>query len=152
MPLPRQTFTTLNTDWCYTWGLRNANAPFIIVQNATLSFDDIRNWDGDPNKLFIHLLDSDDLWHASGDYNLVSSFRDTQSGLNDEFAGEGIELVTYTDLPTNPQDLSYNFTPDQLDTLNEYLRNGNDFALGFDPDCHFYNCGVQLDIQYGVDT
>jgi hypothetical protein len=50
--------------------------------------------------------------------------------------GTGANLYTYT----------YTFSSSQIATLNNYIQNGFDFALGFDPDCHFYNTGVTLNL------
>ncbi|NTV51359.1 MAG: PEP-CTERM sorting domain-containing protein [Desulfobulbaceae bacterium] len=33
-----------------------------------------------------------------------------------------------------------------LPTLEAYLRNGNNFSFGFDPDCHYYNDKVTFTI------
>lgn len=142
----------LDHSWCYKWGLRNANASQIIITGASLSFDNIYNWKADdPNMLFIHLLDSDGEQHPAGDYNTVTRFNDTvPTGMSDEFSGQGIELVTYTDLSSTAQDITYIFSIGDIATLNQYLQNGNDFALAFDPDCHFYNDGVELNLEYGV--
>ena len=44
---------------------------------------------------------------------------------------------------------TYTFQADELSALNTYLDNGgslNDFVLAFDPDCHFYNTGVTLNL------
>ena len=58
---------------------------------------------------------------------------------------QGIELVIYRDLSTNPQTLTYHFTSDELSMLQQYSADGR-FALGFDPHCHFYNDGVSLKV------
>jgi hypothetical protein len=42
---------------------------------------------------------------------------------------------------------TYTFTPAQLAALRSDIANGNNFALGFDPDCHFFNNGVQLTLD-----
>ena len=54
-------------------------------------------------------------------------------------------LVHYEDLPAQPQDITYNFSADDLTTLNDYVADGR-AGLGFDPDCHFYNSGVSLNL------
>ncbi|HEX8852960.1 MAG TPA: PEP-CTERM sorting domain-containing protein, partial [Pyrinomonadaceae bacterium] len=40
-------------------------------------------------------------------------------------------------------------TPSQLQILTNYILNGGNFALGFDPDCHFFNDGVSFEIVTG---
>ena len=49
----------------------------------------------------------------------------------------GQQLYTYT----------YTFTAAQDAALLAYINNGNNIAIGFDPDCHFFNDGISLDIQ-----
>lgn len=43
-------------------------------------------------------------------------------------------------------DYTYTFSQAGVDALNAYMASGNDFALGLDPDCHFYNTGVTLNL------
>ena len=121
----------------YTWGMETPwPAASQNAVSATLSFDNIRNWTWESNVLYIHLLDDAPLGIETG--------WDGQGG-GDNFADEGIVLTIYRNLPAYPQDLSYEFTEDQVETLNAYAADGQ-FALGLDPDCHFYNCGVTLQI------
>jgi hypothetical protein len=142
-----QTFTPNPTDLndlahanYYTWGLSvPGNFTTRPVTSASLTFFSIYDWQVEPNWLYVHLLDSATLG--------VTTFNDTDGG-SDNFAGQGVSLVTYTNLPTTAQTLVYNFTASQITTLNTYLKNGNTVALGIDPDCHFYNCGVELDLHY----
>jgi hypothetical protein len=134
------TWTTTGTThggWRPPWSIiPDENDIYERVTGATLSFDSIRNWDNNPNVLYIHLLDDGPLGVTKG--------YDGQGG-GDNFAGQGLVLTIYQNLPRTPQDLSYSFTDDQIAALNDYAADGR-FALGFDPDCHFWNCGVQLDV------
>ena len=124
----------------YTWGISaQDDVPLIVLSSAVLHFDNIRNWDNKPNDLYVHLLD----WAPDG----VTVGRDNQGG-GDNFAGQGILLAHYEDLPNTPQDLTYVFDAAEMTTLNGYFQNGGDFALGFDPDCHYYNRGVTLRLGY----
>ena len=126
----------------YTWGLSTEqDISLVVVSGAVLRFDDIRNWDNSPNVLYVHLLDA-----APGG---VTTYSDGQGG-GDNFAGQGIELVTYRDLTTQARDLEYVFTNTEVDAFNAYLQNGSNVALGFDPDCHFWNEGVSLEFCYDV--
>lgn len=124
----------------YTWGINTPWESPDVAMNATLSFDNIRNWNDGPNVLYIHLLDYARLGVRQG--------WDNQGG-GDRFAGQGVVLEIYRNLPSTPQDLSYSFTPDQILALNSYAADGR-FGLGFDPDCHFYNDGAQLNITTGL--
>lgn len=118
----------------YTWGIDTLWGENEHAVSATLSFDNIRNWDNNPNVLYVHLLDD----AAPG----VTVGRDNQGG-GDYFDGQGVVLTVYNDLPNVAQDLSYSFTPEEIAVLNAYAPDGR-FGLGFDPDCHFYNSGVAL--------
>lgn len=40
----------------------------------------------------------------------------------------------------------YDFSAAQLSALFTYITNGGNFALGFDPDCHFFNDGIKFEI------
>ena len=121
----------------YTWGIDWDIPAGEIIVSASLSFDDIRNWDSESNDLWVHLLDS----ATAG----VTSDRDNP-GYGDNFLGQGILLHHWQDLPASAQDITYDFDPFEIATLNTYLTDGN-FGLGFDPDCHYYNNGITLNIE-----
>ncbi|MFH1747017.1 MAG: PEP-CTERM sorting domain-containing protein [Planctomycetota bacterium] len=126
----------------YTWGIDVPLAPGESIISAELSFSNIRNWDDNDNVLYIHQLD----WAELG---AVDIHDDNQYGgdyFENVYADEHTHLVTYENLPSTPQDLTYTFTADDLTVLNSYLADGRT-ALGLDPDCHYYNCGVQLTLQ-----
>lgn len=124
----------------YTWGLSPDVDPSTIeISTIRLKFDNIRNWNSGENVLYVHLLDSAD--------DGVTVYYDGSGG-GDAFAGQGIELVTYVNLPNTPQDLVYTFTDDQVAAFAAYLLNGSDVGFGFDPDCHFWNDGITLEIGY----
>jgi len=125
----------------YTWGINRPWAPahdgvYEEAVAVSLAFDRIRNWDNHNNDLYVHLLDFGKLG--------ITIAADNQGG-GDNFAGQGVLLTHYVNLPPAPQDLVYHFTDEQVGVLNSYAADGR-FALGFDPDCHFYNCGVELEI------
>jgi hypothetical protein len=60
-------------------------------------------------------------------------------------AGSAANLYNYT----------YTFTTgasSQLSQLISYISTGQDFALAFDPDCHFFNNGASLTIETSFQT
>jgi hypothetical protein len=121
----------------YTWGINWAVPAGETIVAASLFFDNIRNWDNNPNDLWVHLLDSASNsigtdWQGGGDY----------------FAGQGVELVHYINLPSTSQDLTYPFDDQEIIALNNYA-DGN-FGFGFDPDCHFWNSGITLNVETAV--
>lgn len=124
----------------YTWGFApEFGEPDPVVIGATLDFDNIRNWDSGRNWLHVHLLDAAPLG--------VTTYYDGERG-GDNLAGLGLHLITYENLPTTPQDITYTFDADELAALNDYLADDGIAGLGFDPDCHFYNDGVALTLTY----
>lgn len=120
----------------YTWGMNRPWDSNHHAVSAKLSFTNISNFDTNPNVLYVHLLDSGTLGVTTGTDN---------EGGGDAFAGMGPLLVTYTNLPTTGQNLAYTFNSSQLASLNTFAADGR-FALGFDPDCHYYNDGICLDV------
>jgi hypothetical protein len=123
----------------YTWGIQWQLPQGEVIQEATLNITDITNWDDTVNVLHIHLLDNPPVG--------TNHYWDTRSG--DQFAGKGVLIDSFTD--TNgggtTQNLSYSFLSlGLLDDLTSYASDGV-FGFGFDPDCQFWNGGVELVIQ-----
>jgi hypothetical protein len=137
----------------YTWRIDNVNLTGQTITGATLTFTNIRNWDSNPNMLFIHLLDSA---RSAG----VASFIDAPlsqtpvTSIADNFAGSlfgsnplvapgtGNTLLTSRSFSTTPTTFVYNFTAQQLQVLSAYFMNDANIAFGLDPDCHFWNNGI----------
>lgn len=148
---PRQ--LDLDHHRAYTWRIGGLDLTGKSITSATLTFRNISNWDRNPNRLFIHLLDSA---RNAG----VSSFQDAPANqipvidINDDFAGQRYlnnplvnagtanTFLTQQSFSTTPGDFVYTFTADQLSVLSTYFLNGSDIAFGFDPDCHFWNDGI----------
>ncbi len=119
----------------YTWGIDSELNGEMV--GATLVFHNIRDWTVEDNDhLFVHLLDS----VASG-YN---SYTDPEPyGVSDYFDGQGQLVLDWTD-PVGGTSVGIELTVD-LDPviLAQYSADGN-FGFGFDPDCHYFNDGVEL--------
>jgi len=157
----------------YTWGINFAglsdafsNGEEII--EANLIFNDIRNWTNETSKLYVSILDFDfndngnfDRYeYTSGTGNKyrrsgVYERTDTNNGFSDYFLGSAAQAV-YKSIEVSEQtfddDDKHDVTislADYLDELNEYAATGI-FGLGFDPDCHFYMCGVTIQLKTGV--
>lgn len=139
----------------YAWRIDNVNLAGKTITGATLTFSNIRNWDANANRLFIHLLDTA---RQSG----VSSFQDNTGNslaIQDNFAGAlynsnplvnagtANTLLTSRSFTTTAETFVYTFTASQLQVLSAYFANGNNIAFGFDPDCHFWNNGITFQIQ-----
>ncbi|MBA7540307.1 hypothetical protein ES705_32603 [subsurface metagenome] len=140
-PEPNDLYDLDHYSW-YTWGIDQTIPEGEIIQSASLSFNDIQNWTYyEPNALWVHLLDSITAGVIQGTDPV-----DPHDERIDYFAGQGIELLHWENLPGYAQDLTYTFDPSQIVSLNDYVGDGN-FGFGFDPDCHFYNNGISLSIE-----
>lgn len=124
----------------YKWGIDWNTPAGQTITGATLSFNNIRNWDNNSHVLYGTLLD---------DIRVGVVVRTDYQGGGDAFAGKGEHLFTWENtLPfsSGPQDISYIFNAQDLTALNLYASSGT-FGIGFDPDCHFWNDGIQLKID-----
>jgi len=134
----------LDHYYSITWGINWEPPSGEIITNAKLSITNIDNLDNlstDPNILYMHLLDDATVGVTVGP-------PDGQDQV-DAFSGQGKLLTTYTDPDPygNPVYWEYLFTSDEVDALKDYAGNNGIFGMGFDPDCHYYNTGVSLDIE-----
>ncbi|HZT61317.1 MAG TPA: PEP-CTERM sorting domain-containing protein [Pyrinomonadaceae bacterium] len=143
----------------YTWRVDNVNLHGQQITGARITISGIANWDSNANRLFIHLLDTA---RSAG----VASFQDEPSDavpvdhIDDDFVdtryhslsswlvapGTADTFLTSQSFTTTPTNFVYNFTAAQVNALIAYISNGGNFALGFDPDCHFFNNGITLQI------
>ena len=140
-PDPGSDLDDLDHGKYYIWGIDVTwDTTTDMVETAALFFSQLHNHDNGTNDLWVHLLDDGPLGITTGN--------DWQDGV-DEFLGQGILLVHYEDLSSSPEDRTYVFNDDQIETLNTYALDGR-IALAFDPDCHFYNEGIEFTV--GTDT
>jgi hypothetical protein len=156
----------LDHHMVYTWKVSNVNLPQgQSIVGARITIKNIANWDSNANRLFIHLLDN-------AKYSGVASFTDdpntsnTSVNIDDDFvdpryhnqsnwlvaSGTADTFLTSQSFTTTPTNFVYNFTSAQLTALFSYISNGGNFALGFDPDCHFFNDGIKFEIFTGSPT
>lgn len=150
----------------YTWRLDNL--PNVTILSAKLSFDNIRNWDTNTNKLHLHLLDTainagvasfiDDLTGSTPVTDLTDDFSNARFH-NDQLnlrgpwlvaPGTGDVKLAAPSFTTTATDYDYTFNANKLGTLNTFRQNGNDIAIGFDPDCHYFNDGISFTITFDL--
>jgi hypothetical protein len=203
-----QEFSLTEQDM-YVWGVGGVNiGSGQTVTGATITINDISNWSGNSDELFMHLLDSATNLNAvtgmawtnnsnepnppfidhflpayypttAGGYptNLVPTLiqqPDNNTLLNDgsyTYTALNVGGVVGPGLPSNfslnnidfnqysgngsgaNQEVGGNFvytlSAADLTALNADIANGNTFALGFDPDCHFFNNGISISLTYG---
>ncbi|GEM_PF-4142190 len=188
----------------YTWGIAPVNLSGQTITSVSLTFNNIGNWSGNTDELFIHLLDnSTNLnitqleWTTQSnepnppfkDYFLPANYPTTanEPGIPYNLVGPTINNLipnanvgntvlndgTYSYTPVNggpglPSNFSltnidfnqvqgasgyaggnftYNFSASDIAALAADIANGNNIALGFDADCHFWNDGITLTIN-----
>jgi len=126
----------------YTWGI-DTDFGGAEITEVTLTFTNIQDWIVEPNDiLYMHLLDNTDLGVIKySDYGTTG----------DALAGQGDLLGTWTDpfgAPYAPvEKLSFSFKDlGFLDEFSLYAADGR-VGLGFDPDCHYWNDGVELTVE-----
>lgn len=126
----------------YTWGME-WTAQNERIDEVILTFNDIRNWwPYEDNSLFIHLIDDPSLGLYQGE--------DLTLGIVDYFDGQGVLVDAWSDpvggYTSDGVTLSYSFKDlGLLDVFASYAAGGT-FGFGMDPDCHYYNSGVQLTV------
>lgn len=155
----------------YTWQINNFNIPQgQTITGATLTFTSIRNWDTNPNTLYVHLLDTARTFASasgtrSATVNGVTSYQDVDpsqapvTSISDAFAGSDLAsnplvasgtantLLFSRSFNTTAITYTFSFSSAQLQALAAYLANGSNLAFGFDPDCHFWNNGITFTIN-----
>jgi hypothetical protein len=145
----------------YTWRMDNINLTGKTITGATLTFKNIRNWDSNTNMLFVHLLDTaknagvasfiDDPTNSTPVTDITDDFANARyhnqsgwlvaNGTADTFLAQHSFPTTGSDWVINLADVGPNHV-NMLNILAAYIANGNNFAFGFDPDCHFFNDGI----------
>lgn len=104
------------------------------VTEASITFESLRNWDNNPNDLWITLIDTATVG--------TTVYTDNQA-LPNYFGAAGLEIHHYEDLSSSSLTRTYTFDAAERVALNNYIADNN-FGIGIDPDCHFYNCGIEL--------
>ncbi|MEO8044903.1 MAG: hypothetical protein ABI674_08345 [Spartobacteria bacterium] len=141
----------------YTWRLDDISLSGMAITGATLSFTNISNWDTNPNVLHLHLLDTainpgvasfvDDPTNGVPVTDLTDDFISTRYHGDSNWlvkAGTGDTFLADKSFTTTGVNYTYNFTATQLQTLASYIANNGDLAFGLDPDCHFFNDGINF--------
>ncbi len=143
----------------YTWRVDNVNLGGKVITGAKITIKNIRNWDSNANRLFIHLLDSaksagvasfiDDPTNTTPVTDIRDDFVDPRYHSRSDWllaSGTADTFLTQHDFTTTPTNFVYDFTAAQMQALMAYISNDGRFALGFDPDCHFFNDGIMFEI------
>ena len=149
----------LDHHLAYTWGISNLNVPAgNVITGARLTFTNIQDWQTEPYSiLYIHLLNSAITTTgvaSATDNDLDNQYTDFFAGANPLVTGpqaaaaNNIRLAPldsrFVNISTIPSTIVYNFSANELTTLRSFAAGG--IALGFDPDCHFWNDGITFQI------
>ena len=145
----------------YTWRIDNINVDPSTITSATISFSNIANWDTNSNVLHIHLLDTarfagvasfiDDPTNSSPVTDFTDDFSNNRFHNNSGWLvanGTADTFLKDKSFSNTPVNYTYTFTGAQLTALEQYLANGEDIALGFDPDCHYFNDGITFTLNF----
>jgi len=140
----------------YEWGIDFSNIPGDeTIIGASILFESIWNWwPCESYDLYVTLLPD-----YSGTPPGVTRYTDNQAAGN-YFGGwaGALELVHYTevggggdvegalDFDLTPDDVTYDFDAAEVLALTNAVADDNG-ALGFDPDCHFWNCGISFTVE-----
>lgn len=104
--------------------------------------------------VILTIKDIDDFTEEDGDYLYINLLNNATLGVTTYYDGEGYSnnfagnplIADYQDPGPGNVTLVYSFNSlGLLETFSSYISDGN-FGIGFDPDCHYYNSGVSLDI------
>jgi len=157
VPRPLDLYDLAHANY-YTWGIDWDLPTGETISSATLTFNNIWDWTEESDRLSTHLLNN--VMDPNG--NLAPNWRTTSTGsyyyqtitlvgtdnsaATDQFQGQGVLLGRWDDPNgghngANAVNLSYAISPDNF----SWLSDGN-FGFGIDPDCHYYNSGIQFTI------
>lgn len=142
----------LDHNQFYTWGLNWAVPAGETLTGATLTFTQIWDWTVEPDNLFVHLLDTAPLGVYTGTDNQGGGDFFTSSYFN-SFGIKQTKIGQWSDpyggTASKAQTVSFVFDAAQLTALQGYINSAGingwaRFAIGLDPDCHYYNSGVSF--------
>jgi hypothetical protein len=119
----------------YTWGTNWSLPSHEKITGATLTYYNIWDWQIETDHLYTHLLNS----ATAG----VVSIWDGEGG-GDNFSGQGLLLGDWND-PIGGYPRNFALVYDIDSSYFSWLSDGN-FGFGIDPDCHYYNEGIQFKI------
>lgn len=140
IPSPSADLWDLDHYKAYKWGINWTAPQNQVVSNVVLTFKGIYDWTYEPDVLYSTLLDNP----STG----VTVYTDNQ-GNGNFFGGQGVNVGAWTD-PYGDYahriNLSYDFAQlGLLSTFQSYAADGR-FGFGFDPDCHYFNSGLELKV------
>lgn len=128
----------------YTWGVNWTHQDEVIT-DVSIKIKNIYDWTYEAgDSLYITLLDDPQIG--------VKTYNDNQAAGN-LFGGSGLWLTTWSDPFGDSQHrTTLNYSLSGLGRLNDFLNFAADgsFGFGFDPDCHYYNSGIEVTVNTEV--
>jgi hypothetical protein len=156
----------LDHHYAYSWGINWTLPSDQKIVSAEIKFKQIYDWKVETDNLYIHLLDKArtgvDSWLENPNDNVYADFFNSPTvNLNASGIGQGSQYSSVSQIKidqwsdpqgadwrgTHAKDVTIAFDASEIAKLTEYIKNDNRFALGFDPDCHYYNQGVSFVIK-----
>lgn len=153
----------LDHNYMYIWGINAPNTlKYEKIDSVTLKIANINNWDTNWNLLKFYLLDNPNISDNDGAVDIISIYDGSGTVTQLPFYKNKNKFTDSTKLDyeysdTNGVDLvdqiSYSFNSDEIAKLSYYLTTSNPygknatFGIGLDPDCHFFNDGITLEIN-----
>ncbi len=141
----------------YVWNINVGNTIVPTeITSASITINRIYDWNGGntADRLYVDLLDN-----CKGKQTIYTG-SDLGSSPSDKFDSWSYGPVTHIATLDVPEDIGIgsskaqtivlDFSDSQLEALKTYVANNGKIALGFDPDCHFYNCGISFTIGTAV--
>jgi len=135
----------------YVWNISFTVPGDGPITDASLSIDQLYNWDARDNILYLHLLGGDELDAFSFNNDGIYVGTDDPSYGNYLTNFGGRQLGTYIDYdgPSTSEDITYTFSEDALAVLNSSVVNGVcQFGLGLDADCDFTSSAISFNAGY----
>jgi hypothetical protein len=141
----------LDHRYYYKWIINDSGLAGLVpesesIVSATLTFNSIRNWQDESDILKVYLVD----------YTGVSA-RTRAISDNESLSTAYLSGLTYTTIGSWSDDVGpygqgatgtteiFTFNSSQLTALNSYAADGN-FGFIIDPDCHYFNEGVDFQV------
>jgi hypothetical protein len=152
--------TDLPHESYFKWGIKWTMPTDVVITGATLTYKNIWDWQVETDHLYTHLLNAVTDPNGSGSapnfttitkpgyqYKTITITGSDSDGSGDSFSGQGVLLGNWNDPyggSNGAHKINLIYTID-IATLTSYLADGN-FGFGIDPNCHYYNDGVELAI------
>lgn len=135
---------SLDHDYAYAWGINYSLPANNFVNFASITIKDLNNSDNEDNVLYVSLLSGAAVGvTATADSAASENFFATQPGFV-------LDLGQYKDYDASTfANYTIKIEGAQLTALNQALTDGN-VGFGFDPDCHYTNGGITLNMTTAV--